>query len=46
MKKEKRIADWQRLWNSANDPDEIAKARRDSEKKKRIEEKKSDTGYE
>jgi len=44
MTKEKSIKDWQRLYNRLKDPDARDKARRETEKLKRLEEKRSDTG--
>lgn len=44
MNKQHSVRDWQRIWNKANDPEEYAKAKRIEDKKKRMEQKKSDVG--
>lgn len=46
MNQKKRIADWQRIFNSITDPELIAKAKRELQKEERLKEKKLDTGYE
>lgn len=44
MKKETNIKEFQKMYNAITDPEERAKARRETDKKKRSEEKRIDTG--
>jgi len=44
MKKEARIKDWERIFKLVTDPEEMAKVRRDEERRQRIEMRKKDTG--
>lgn len=44
VEKSKRIKDWNRIFKSITDSEEIAKAKREADKKKRIEERIKDTG--
>lgn len=44
MNKERDLKHWKEMFDSLTDPEEQAKARRKTEKEKRINEKKLDTG--
>lgn len=44
MKKENRIKDLKKMYDSMTNPVEIDKARREAEKKERLENEKKDTG--
>lgn len=44
MRKDRRIKDWNRVYQSQNDPELIAKAKRELQKEERLKEKKQDSG--
>lgn len=46
MRKEHSIKDWERMHKELTDPEKLEEARQKAEREKRIEERKSDTGYE